>query len=224
MYLLFSKPWTHLPCCCYSRLNCRHQTFIKQLLCLAFYSFVLGTVSALNGKLTYLNLMKRTAHSCGNWGEGYSLQNNLKRCCKLLWCNWCFYLNSSLGAICRIWYCCLHIGAADLCISDICFCLAYALSDYLLVTVIFPFWSLLYTLNCATGFAVKPIPDSASAAFLCWKFWVVVVRQKHKGFTNKGTSWSKACPLMMTRHPWATPLFFSITSICTASSICTFCV
>lgn len=76
--------------------------------------------------------MKRTAHSCGSWcwGEGYSPQNSLKGCCKLLQNNWPFYLNTSLGAICRIWYCCLHMGATDLCISDVYFCLVSVLSVY----------------------------------------------------------------------------------------------
>lgn len=109
------------------------QLFIKQLFFLAFQYFVLlGAATGLNGKLTYLNLMKRTAHSCGSccWGEGYSLQNSLNRCCKLLQSNWCFYLNTSLGAICRIWYCCLHMGATGLCISDVCFCLASVLCVY----------------------------------------------------------------------------------------------
>lgn len=137
------------------------------------------------------------------------------------------YLNTNLRAICRIWCCWLHMGAADLGISDVYLCPASLLSVYSTYWFLwfFPSWSLLYTLNWATSSAMKPIPESPSALFLhYWMFWLVVVRQKHEEFTNEDISWSKACPLMTTRHPWATPLFFSVTSIYTASSICTFCV
>lgn len=171
----------HLPCCWCSRLNGRHQTFIKQLLSLAFLiicsSWCSHSIKHLS-KLTEKNfpLLWKLVLGRGLWPK--KQLKKMQIIAKQL-----FYLNTSLRAVCRIWSCWLHVGAADLSISDVYLCHASLLSVYSTYWFLwfFPSWSLLYTLNWATSSAMKHIPESPSAVFLhYWMFWVVGVCQKHE--------------------------------------------